>query len=134
MLVGAPALAGLGAIVLKIVVRRLRPASNSDDPLRFRPFTDDFFNGSGLAFPSEHAAVGFAAAIVLSWYYPKARVIWWLWAIGCGLTRVVSRGHFVSDVYGGLIVAAGATWLLAGASRRDRMAAAASTSTARSRA
>jgi membrane-associated phospholipid phosphatase len=53
---------------------------------------------SGLALPSSHALVAFAAAAMLARLYPRARWLWYALAAGCALTRVLARAHFLSDV------------------------------------
>ncbi len=97
-------LSGLFAILIKIATRRIRP-TESQHPFEFRPMSQDYFNAAGLTFPSEHAAIAFAAALVLSRIYPRGWPVWWLWALACGATRVLARGHHLSDIAGSLIVA-----------------------------
>ncbi|MGH7469575.1 MAG: phosphatase PAP2 family protein [Longimicrobiales bacterium] len=107
MLALSPALAGLAAELLKLLLRRERP--NAHDGLYyFRPFTERTFSTGGLALPSSHAVVAFGAAAILSRLFPRARTIWWALAWGCGLTRVAAGAHFVSDV----VVAAIVGWLV----------------------
>lgn len=105
VLLGAAMLSGLGAVVLKILVRRLRPLETGDfaDPA-FRPWSENFFNGGGLSFPSEHAAVAFPACFVLCRLFPRAWPIWFAWAVGCAATRLTQRAHFLSDVYGSMLL------------------------------
>ena len=112
LLIGAPALAGVAAEVLKIMFRRLRPLA-TDGEYAFRAFSERTFSTSGLAFPSSHAMVAFGAAAVLAYLYPRARWIWFGLAAGCALTRVLARAHFLTDVVAGAIAAIATTsWLL----------------------
>jgi undecaprenyl-diphosphatase len=64
----------------------------------FRPFS---VGHAGLAFPSGHAALAFAVAVVLGTAFPQAR--WWflLLASGVAASRVLMGEHFLSDVIAG---------------------------------
>ncbi|MBX3131987.1 MAG: phosphatase PAP2 family protein [Gemmatimonadaceae bacterium] len=103
----APVLSGALAEVLKIVVRRQRPGLN-DGAYGFRPWDERTWSGAGLAFPSSHAAVAFGGAFILARLFPRARWVVIVLALGCGVTRIVARAHFVSDV----VFAAGLGWLV----------------------
>jgi len=63
----------------------------------FRPWSDRPWSTADLGLPSSEAAVAFAAAAVLARLFPEARVLWYGLALGCGLTRVASGAHFMSD-------------------------------------
>ncbi len=104
-----PALGGLIAEVIKLLVRRERPNLH-DGAYVFRPFADQLLSSKAMGVPSSHALVAFAAAWLLCRYYPRASVIWVALATGCALTRVLAGAHFVSDV----VVAAAVAWLLVG--------------------
>jgi membrane-associated phospholipid phosphatase len=103
----SPMLAGALAEVLKIVVRRERPALN-DGAYGFREWSERTFSSAGLAFPSSHTAVAFGGAFMLGRIFPKARWVGYALAAGCGITRILARAHFVSDV----VFAAGLGWLV----------------------
>lgn len=103
----SPMLAGALAEVMKIVVRRERPALN-DGAYGFREWSERTLSGAGLAFPSSHAAVAFGGAFMLARIFPRARWVGYLLAAGCGITRVLARAHFVSDV----VFAAGLGWFV----------------------
>jgi membrane-associated phospholipid phosphatase len=107
LLFWSPVLAGAAAEVLKIVVRRQRPALN-DGAYGFRDWSERTFSAGGLAFPSSHAAVAFGGAFMLARVFPRARWVGIVLAVGCALTRVLARAHFVSDV----VFAAGLGWLV----------------------
>ncbi len=113
LLTAAPALAGLLCGVLKLVLRRERPRPN-DGIYNFRPFDVDPFSARMLGLPSSHTMVAFALAVMASYLFPRTWPAWWLLAVGCGITRVVSRQHFLSDVvlgaFAGAFVAR-ALWL-----------------------
>jgi membrane-associated phospholipid phosphatase len=42
--------------------------------------------------------VAFSAAAMLSRLFPRAAPVWYAFAIGCGLSRVLAGAHFVSDI------------------------------------
>jgi membrane-associated phospholipid phosphatase len=113
LLFWSPVLAGGVAEVLKIVVRRERPALH-DGLYGFRPWDERTWSGAGLAFPSSHAAVAFGGAALLARLYPRARWVGYTLAAGCAATRVLARAHFVSDV----VFAAGIGWVTAWALTR----------------
>lgn len=102
-----PGLAGLAAEVLKLLLRRERPAPH-DGAYVFRAFTDQPWSTKLIGLPSSHALVAFGGAWMLCKLYPRARVVWLLLAAGCALTRVQARAHFLSDV----VVAAVAAWVV----------------------
>lgn len=100
-----PLLAGVATMAVKLLVRRQRPARWEGFTLfEMRPFGDRLFDGSNLCFPSEHAAIGVAGAVVLTHFYPRGKWIWITWAAGCALSRVANRAHYFSDVVGGTIL------------------------------
>lgn len=107
LLLWSPLLAGALAEVMKILVRRERPAIN-DGFYGFRPWDERTWSGAGLAFPSSHAAVAFGGAFMLARMFPRAKWVGIALAVGCGVTRVAARAHFVSDV----VFAAGLGWLV----------------------
>jgi membrane-associated phospholipid phosphatase len=101
----APTLGGATAEVLKLLLRRVRP-----DPevfgYAFRAFADGPLSNRGMGLPSSHALVAFAGAFALARLFPRARWVFYLLALGCGLTRVLATAHYLSDV----IVAACVAW------------------------
>jgi membrane-associated phospholipid phosphatase len=111
LLIASVTASGLAGEILKLVFRRERPRAHGG-AYYFRPFTDRPLYSGGLALPSSHAIVAFGAATMLSRLYPRAWPVWYLLAIGCGLTRVMAQAHFVSDVAASALVAwAIAAWL-----------------------
>ena len=108
LLAGSATLGGISAELLKLLLRRERPAAN-DGEYVFRAFSERTFSTGGLALPSSHALVAFGAAAMLSRLFPRARLVWWSVAWGCGLTRVAAGAHFLSDV----VVAAIVGWIVA---------------------
>lgn len=93
----AATLGGLVAELLKLLFRRERPDVHAGAYV-FRSFSDHPLSSAGLALPSSHALVAFAAAAMLSRLYPRARWLWLALAGGCALTRVFAHAHFLSDV------------------------------------
>ena len=97
LLFSSPALGGIVAEALKIVLRRERPGL-TDGAHVFRPWSDQPWSTAQLGLPSSEAAVAFAAAAALARLFPEAWLLWYLVATGCALTRVASGAHFLSDV------------------------------------
>lgn len=102
-----PGFGGLAAEVLKLLLRRERPAPH-DGEYVFRAFSERPFSTSGLALPSSHALVAFTGAFVLCRLWPRAWPVWIAFAAGCALTRVQAHAHFLSDV----VTAAVAAWFV----------------------
>lgn len=107
LLFWGPALAGGVGELLKLLVRRERPAF-ADGEYVFRAFADRPWSTASLGFPSSHVMVAFAGAAVLARLFPGTAPVAYLLAAGCALTRVLARAHFASDVVG----AALAGWLV----------------------
>lgn len=105
LLVLGPALGGLAAELLKLLVRRLRP-----DPelfgYVFRSFAEGPWSNRGMGMPSSHALVAFAGAFALARLFPRARWVFYALAAGCGLSRVMATAHYLSDT----VVAACVGW------------------------
>jgi membrane-associated phospholipid phosphatase len=93
----AATIGGIAAEALKLLLRRERPEAHAGAYV-FRSWQDHPLSTSGLALPSSHALVAFAAAAMLTRMYPRARWLWLALAAGCALTRVMARAHFLSDV------------------------------------
>lgn len=109
LIVASPTLGGLLCEVMKLALRRERPLPNGGEYV-FRELTERPFSSGGLALPSSHAMVAFSAAAILAHLFPRASVVWYALAIGCGLTRVLAQAHFVSDIVlaalGGIVTGA----------------------------
>ena len=100
LLVLGPLLAGGGAELIKILVRRERPALH-DGGYVFRAFADRPFDTHDIGFPSSHVMVAFAGAAGLARLFPRTAPVASLLAAGCGLSRVLAQAHFASDVMAG---------------------------------
>ena len=105
----APAVAGIICEVLKLLIRRERPEINGGD-YGFRPWSDEPFSTAGLATPSSHTMVAFAAATALDRIFPGARWAWYSLAAGCAVTRVLAHAHFVSDITLGMLLGWSVGW------------------------
>lgn len=106
LIMAGAVLGGAVAELVKLLVRRLRPGEWGE--YVFRPFAERTFSTGGLGMPSSHALVAFGAAAVLSRVFPRAWMVWWGLAWGCGLSRVAAGAHFLSDV----VVAAVLGWVV----------------------
>jgi len=117
---------GLLAELIKVLVRRGRPDAMLDrDPTL--PLTDprtfgyvwnwehttwgNLFDISDLGIASSHAATAFGGMIALGVLWPRWRWVLLLLAGFASITRLQSRGHYLSDVIGG--AACGAVVVLA---------------------
>ena len=112
LVLGAPALSGLVAELLKLLIRRERPGLHEGQYF-YRSFADRPFDTHDIGFPSSHVMVAFAGAAALSRWYPRAGLVAYGLAAGCALTRLLARAHFASDLVAAAIAGwAVATWLI----------------------
>lgn len=80
-------------------------------------------NGGG-SFPSGHAALAFAVATAVSFYYPKTSILFFIAAFAIGGGRVSAGVHWPSDIWAGAMVGAGTALLLRWISKKMKMTAA----------
>lgn len=85
-------------VVLKKTFKRRRPYVVVDTLERIHEPSDEF------SFPSGHTAGGFLMAFVVSHLFPAAALPMYLWASSIGLSRILLRVHFVSDVIAGALL------------------------------
>jgi membrane-associated phospholipid phosphatase len=104
---------GLAAELIKLVIRRERPGDAAG--YVFRSFSVEPFSTKGLGFPSSHAMVAFAGAAAVRHRFPRAALVLFGLAAGCGLTRLFASAHFLSDAVGAAI---GGTWIGSALGRR----------------
>jgi membrane-associated phospholipid phosphatase len=102
-LAGSVTLAGILGELLKLIVRRERPGTH-DGAYGFHPWSDHPFSSRNFGMPSSHAVIAFSGAAALSVLFPEATCVWYALAIGCGVTRILSGAHFVSDVVAGAAI------------------------------
>jgi membrane-associated phospholipid phosphatase len=110
-LFAAVASAGLIGEVLKILVRRGRPAAG-DGLYSFAGWDPFSLHTGALGFPSTHAVVAFAAAFVLARLAPRTGPVWVALALGCGATRLLAGAHFASDIAAAALLAWGTVAVL----------------------
>lgn len=78
--------------------------------VRSRPFVDHVVNqlinkpSTSKSFPSDHAALAFALAGTLTFYYPKMIWIWFICAFIIALSRIYVGVHYPFDVIAGACV------------------------------
>lgn len=118
----AAALSGLVAEALKRIIGRERPFVPEDlsDPVallslgehRYKPFLSAFVDDHNLGFPSSHVAVAFAAAVCLTLRHRRLAPLVLALAAGCAYQRLAQGAHFLSDIYGGIVIGClSAAWL-----------------------
>jgi undecaprenyl-diphosphatase len=120
----AALLAGGLAEALKFVFGRERPTPTGD--YLWHGFFAPLSVGENRGIPSSHASVAFAAALTLTYAFPRAAPILLLMAVGCGVSRLLPGAHFLSDVVLGAALGALAAALfrpLATGLHRDRRSA-----------
>lgn len=90
-----------GAVVqlLKHSIGRARPKLTYD-PV----FIGPSFKSGYDSFPSGHSAMAFFFAYTLSRYFPKYRILFYLFALAVSIDRVEERAHFPSDILAGAII------------------------------
>ncbi len=97
LVVMSAAFGGGLAEVVKILVRRLRPAAEGGEYL-FRAWSDRPFSTSGLGMASSHVGVAFGALAMLALLFPRGRPVWFALGVGCAYSRLAAGAHFLSDV------------------------------------
>jgi undecaprenyl-diphosphatase len=105
-------LADVSSGLLKELTERDRPfvAEAEPDPIVREPST--------FSFPSGHATVSFACAVVLASAWPRAAIAFYALAAGIAWSRVVTGVHYPGDVLAGAILGLGIGWALVIALRR----------------
>jgi undecaprenyl-diphosphatase len=91
--------AGLLVQVFKHLIGRARPRVTFNTV-----FIGPTMHPGYDAFPSGHTTLSFCLAFILSQYYPRYRLFFYLFAILTGLDRVVGLSHFPSDVLAGALL------------------------------
>jgi len=96
------ALSGIVTNIVKFLVGRLRPKMFFEKGLYgFDPFRVGYeFN----SFPSGHATTVFAIAVTCSIFWPKYRILFFIFATIVALSRLVLNAHYLSDVLAGAYI------------------------------
>ena len=102
-LAGSITAAGIIGEVLKLIIRRQRPGT-LNGVYAFRSFADHLFSSRNFGMPSSHAVIAFSGAAAMSILFPEATYVWYALAIGCGITRILSGAHYLSDVIAGAAI------------------------------
>jgi membrane-associated phospholipid phosphatase len=98
----AIALPGLFVTIIKRVIGRARPyVGSAADPYLFDPMV---WKAAYASLPSGHATTGFSVAIAFGALWPRARPLFWTYAVLVALSRVVITAHYPSDVLASAIV------------------------------
>jgi membrane-associated phospholipid phosphatase len=109
---------GIFAELLKILVRRSDPMMGMESSWKRVPWSEEWWDGSDLCFPSGHAAVAWGAAIAISRRWPGTTPWMMLLAAGCASGRVQARGHNPSDVIASLLLALLVSWWIDKSTRK----------------
>ncbi len=96
-------LVGLITQIIKHLIGRPRPNhSQLDGSFEFIFFTTE---SSFHSFPSGHSSTIIAISIIVSLVIPKLRYFFYFCGFLIALSRVVVEAHFLTDVFGGLLIA-----------------------------
>lgn len=104
----------IGVEILRTIFPRVRPFEALDSLSLLT--TTNVFGASYLgvrSFPSGHAALSFALAASVSFFYPRTSVLFFLGAALVSLARVAAGFHWPSDIFTGAavgILTAGLVW------------------------
>ena len=110
---------GLCGELIKLLVRRERPNAH-DGASVFRPFSEHPLSTAGLSTPSSHALLAFAAAATLARLFPRTACLWYALAVGCAVTRLLARAHFLSDVVVGALFGVAGAYITAAVMERNK--------------
>ena len=87
----------LNSRIVKPYFNRVRPSTSVTDSRVLVP------DNGGKSFPSTHATNNFAAAFILSFFYPKRKHLWYFVASMIAFSRVYVGVHYPGDVIAGAI-------------------------------
>jgi len=66
------------------------------------------------SFPSGHTAAAFAGALAASRLFPRARLAWWILALGIAISRIYVGAHWPTDVLSGAAIGLAVAWWVLG--------------------
>lgn len=69
------------------------------------------------SFGSGHSAGAFAMALVMAYFYPQVAWLFWISAIGCGLSRFLDAEHWPTDIWMGTAIGIASAWIALHVSR-----------------
>ena len=84
--------------LIKNLVERVRPCNVLPHVHQIVGCTQSF------SFPSSHAVNNFAGAVVLSHFYPRFRISFYVCAFLLAMSRVFGGVHYPSDAFGGTLI------------------------------
>lgn len=85
---------------IKQIVQRSRPFDNPE----IKDWLRHVGQAHGPSFPSNHAANVFAGAVILAWYFPGARYLFYGFAFLVAVSRPILGVHYPSDVLAGALL------------------------------
>lgn len=98
--------------LIRFFYSRPRPFEALGGVIQFIPVNWLISHSSGGSFPSGHAALAFAVAMSVYFYYPKTSILFFLAAFSISVGRVAAGLHWPSDIVGGAIVGIGAACMI----------------------
>ncbi len=112
---------GIAALITQIIkhtLSRPRPRLMDTTEWEIRPTLE-----SGLdSFPSGHTSGSFSMAMVLAYYFPKGRVLWFGLASFNAICRVIKGSHYPTDVMAGMLIGIGCSLVLVYARKKWKKA------------
>ncbi len=91
---------------LKYLIQRPRPFLFLETALKISRGPEIIFDPS---FPSAHATFSFMMAALLSFWFPRCRIIFYVFAAFIGWTRIYLGVHYPTDVIAGALLGYGIT-------------------------